>query len=255
MNWLSAAGLAMVIAGCGPKGGSAGGGYVQKSTPPLASAMLQPGQEANYFPLAVGNQWTFASTMVRMMNGRQQQSLKQDLTYRVVTLTPVPGGGQDAVFDVLDGGDVVDKQIWRLDKNGFSQVAIGKKLNKFSSPQVILPFPVKTGTAFHWKGSISADNGEVRTGTNDGKVVGEEAIDTETGSFNAVAVEAKGTLKTKTTDSQIASKLWLVPNVGIGRYRQEAVAKIISTDPKLKGKSVTIAVSQTMMLKNFQPKK
>lgn len=247
---------ASAISGCGNKGAAASGnGYVPKPQVPVGSAFVPAGKEASYFPLAVGNQWTFASTRFQTLNGRQEAPLTQEITYRITQIHPAKNGGTDAYFQIQNGDDVVDRQVWRIDSTGIYQVSLGKKLNAFSTPQMVMPVPVKVGAKFNWKGTVKTDSGEVRQGTNEGKVDGEEPIDSQGGNYNALKIESTGNLNSVTTKSKVASVLWLIPNVGIGRYRQEAIAEITSTDPKFKGQKLVLQILQTMKLKNFSPKK
>jgi len=245
-----------VLAGCGQKGpGTADSGYVPKPSTATGSAFVPAGQEATYFPLAKGNQWTFTSTTLRKINGRQDAPVTQNITYRVSEVRALPGGGVDAWFAIQNEDKLVDRQVWRIDAHGIYQLSLGHKLNQFSTPQMVLPIPVKVGAKFSWKGTVKSDSGEIRTGSNDGRISGEEPADTETGYYNALTIESKGELSSPTSKSKVASRLWLIPNVGIGRYRQEALAEITSTDPKTKGQKFVLEILQTMKLKNYSLKK
>lgn len=247
------AGLAVI--GCGSGGGSASSTYVPKKPEPLKSAMVQPGQESTYFPFAKGSQWTFDSETTRAVNGRVEMTKKQEVTYRIDNVVSAPNGGKDATFTVLNDGQVNDMEIWRVDSTGIYQIALGsKKLTPLNPPQTILPFPVKEKATFKWEGTLKADNGEVRKSSINGVVVGEEPIDTDRGPYNALAVENRGTLSTPNSTSQVASKLWLIPGIGIGRYRMEIGGTVKSTDPKMKGRTATFDIIQLLKLKNVSLK-
>jgi hypothetical protein len=217
--------------------------------------MLPPGSEADYFPFAVGNQWTFESESTRMLNGTTTRPEKQEITYRLTEVKKLPNGGKDAYFAILEGEKVIDRQVWRVDKSGIYQVALNLKLNRFSTPQMMVPFPAKQGATFKWRGSISAENGSVQNGTNNGKVIGPEPIDTLMGSFNALAVESKGTLTSAKAKSEIASRVWFIPKVGIGRYRQEIMGEATDSNPQAKGRKIRFLGVQIMKLKNYSLKK
>ena len=257
--WSAALGFATIAAiGCGPgkaSSGTTGSGYVPKAGPALTSAMLPPGTEADYFPLAKGNQWTFESESSQMVNGSATRPVKQEITWRVTDVKATADGGKDATFDMIANEKVIDKQIWHVGKTGISQIGLGLKLNRFSTPQVVLPFPVKEGATFKWNGTMKSDKGEVRNGTTDGLVVGPEPIDTLMGSFNALAVESRGGMSGSGSTSKIASRVWLIPKVGIGRYRQEMVGEIAVKDPNAKGRKVPFVVVQFLKLKNYSLKK
>ncbi len=240
-----AAAISLLIAGCNGNAGSAG--YVPKKAPPLPSAMAPLGEEASYFPFATGNQWTFDSEMVQMVNGRQGAPIKREITYKITKVEPGPGGSTLAYFQITDNGQVTDRQEWKVDKTGISQLAVGKTLTKFSTPQMVLPFPVKIGKKFGWKGTISA-NGEVRSGTTNSTVDGTEEVDSSAGTYNALGIVSIAKLSSAKTNSQLISKLWLSPRVGIVRYRQEAVGVV-------KDKKAQFAIVQVLKLKNASLKK
>jgi hypothetical protein len=253
--WIAAAVCAALNAGCGQ---SAGGNsaYVPKSTKSLTSALLPESQETNYFPMAEGNQWTFESSAQEQLEGQPSQSGNMDVTYRCVKVAPAPKGGVDGTLEVWNNDSLLTKQIWRIDKSGIYQVAIGKKLNYFNTPQPVVLFPIKVGSTFDWKGTINSDTGEPQEMTNTGKVLGEEEADTAMGPNNALAVTSEGKLSSSKGTSTLSSKLWLIPNMGIGRFIQESVATIKVTNPKTnKTQTVRRHRLDVMKLKNFSRKK
>lgn len=245
---------ASILAGCGSSGsGSASSGYVPKKTQSMPSAIVQAGQEADYFPFTVGNQWTFSSETKTSVNGSVQPSKTEDVTYR---LSELANGGHDAWFAVLNDTKTISREIWRLDSKGLYQVGSGKdKPKMLNPPQLLVPFPVKPGQTFHWSANVTADNGTPLTSSIDGTVVGQEQIDTEMGPYNALAVEGKGTVKGKNLNSDVTIKLWLIPKVGIGRYLLTSSTVVTSSDPKLKGRSARKEVMQVMKLKSYSLKK
>jgi hypothetical protein len=257
MIWPVAISLAAVgMTGCNSgKTAAQGSGYVPQKAQNLDSAMLPPGSEADYFPFNAGSQWTFEAEASQMVNGTTSKPSKQEITYRLAQVKTIPGGGKDAYFDILDGEKVVDKQIWRIDKKGIYQVALNLKLDRFSTPQLMVPFPATKGATFKWRGSVSSGKSGTQNATNAGTVVGPEPIDTAMGSFNALAVETKGTMSSARAKSEIASRIWFVPKVGIGRYRQEISGEATDANPKANGRKFRFVAVQVMKLKNYSLKK
>jgi len=249
-----AAGIAgIAVLGCGSSGPSASG-YVPKKPASLPSATVAAGQEATYFPFAVGSQWTYDSQTSRSVNGHADTPKKQEITYRLDKLTKSPNGGQDATFTILTNGEINDQEVWRVESTGIYQVAMGRvRLNPLSTPQPMLPFPVKAGQTFSWSGSITADKDGVRQSTSKGTILGEQPIDTVTSQYNAIAVDTTGTLKGKSSDMLTHSILWFIPNVGIGRFKMEIAGNVDA--PAAKGKKVTVDMVQVLELKNYSPKK
>lgn len=233
-----------LIGGC--KGGESGTGYVPKKPQAIPSALVSAGQESSYLPAAVGNQWTFDSEMVQIANGRQAPPVKREITYKITEVKKA----DDATlihFDIKEGEKLTDRQIWKIDGNGIYQTAMGVDVSPFSSPQPVLTFPVKEKGKFKWSGSIKARN-EIRSGTSASTILGEEEVDTTMGPHKAIAIETKSELKSTSATTTIGSKVWLAPNVGIVRFRQEAIGTLT------KGK-VKFAVIQLMKLKHVSLKK
>lgn len=247
-----AAGFAamMVVAGCG-KAGSTADGYVPQKPKEVASTILPPGQEAEYFPVAVGNQWTFQATNQQAVGTRQTKPLVMDVTYKITAVQPVPGGGKDAFIQVLDDtGKVVDRQQWRITSKGLYQIAVGPKLSRFSVPQLVLPFPVKTGQKFTWAGSLTDEKGKTRTGKQTSTVGAQEPIDTmmPSGAFSALAIATTGTLETSDVAGKIVNTTWFIPHVGLGRYFQQLSGETKKNKTK-------VASLQKLVLKSYSLKK
>lgn len=248
-----AAALAVAVSfGCNRGTSPTSSGYVPVKSKTIASALLPVGQEDQYFPFVKGSQWTFDSETSRVVAGRREPAKKQEVTYKLSEVLPSADGGKDAWFQVFTDGVMNDREVWRITKSGIYQVALGSgKPKPLSKPQVVLPFPVKIAGTFKWNGIIKADNGESRESSLDGTVEGEELIDTAMGSFKALAIETRGTLKAPHSNSQLHTRIWLIPKVGIGRYLLEVGGKV--SDPKVPGRTVEFLVVQLMKLKNYSP--
>lgn len=245
---------ALSLIGCGSGSGGTASGYVPKKPAPLADAMVKPGDEASYYPFAVGNQWTFDSEITNSINNVTQSIKKQEVTYRLDKLVPGPHGGQDATFAVLNDGKPTNTEVWRLDSTGLYQVASGKTTpTVINPPQIMVPFPAKVGATFKWSGTVNVEKGPPVKISLAGSIQGQEPIDTEMGRYNALAVFSDGTRSTPTGPADLASKLWLIPGKGIGRFALEMTGTV--ADPKVKGKTYVYRVSQIMKLKNVSLKK
>lgn len=250
--WLAAiAAGALAIAGCKT---SRTGDYVPTPQKAVPGGAAPAGQETTLFPVKVGSQWTYTSTTQNSVNGRPAPASTSEVTYKCVNVKP-SGSGVEATFDVLSNGVVKEHEIWRIDKSGIYQMAIGKKPNLFSAPMPILKFPVQPGTSSTWKGTITADDGTSRSGSLTMVVGGVEQIDTDMGPYMAQPSDATGTLSSTKQQSQVAQKLWFIPNVGMGRMRQESVNTVKVNNAKVKDGKAVIAVISTMKLKNYSPGK
>lgn len=252
--------LAVAIAapGCGKKEGAAAGGVGVPPVIPqkLSPALLPAGQEMDYWPVAVGNQWTYEAVTTQAVNGRQTAPVKSTITYLVKKVTDGPNGRKFAQFDIKEGDKFLEAEVWQIDSKGLAQTALGAKLNKLSSPQYVVEFPVKVGAKNKWIGTVKDDKGQTRNLTMNWSVSGEEQIDTIGQSYNALALAGVGMMKQgSSVQAGVADRLWFVPKMGIVRRSQEMVAEITSTDPKTKGQKAQLAISRILRLKNFTPKK
>ncbi len=229
--WPLAVGAAgFVLLGCGSSGG-ASSGYVPKKAEVLKSASVAPGQEATYFPFAVGNQWSYDKESVESV-GNQQKQANHVVVYKLVGLKPSPGGGQDASFDVLTDDKMTSHEIWRMESSGLYQVAMGTdKPLPITPPQLVVPFPATKDRTYKWTGTATAQGGSTATSIN-GTVAGEQTIDTSKGDYNALAVVSTGKVSSSAVTSQNEARIWLIPGVGIGRFRLEVAGTI--KNPKVK---------------------
>lgn len=208
----------LLLLGC-KKGGSSDN-YVPKKKPALASAMLAPGEEMAYMPLAVGNQWTYTIESKRQVGSRVMANPPTEITYKVAKVSPEPKG-KYAILEVFADDKLADKQVWHVDKSGIYQVAIGKNLAKFSSPQPVMKFPVKTGESFKWSGTGTVSTGLVGKSEINSILVGEQPIDAAMGTFNAVSVSSTGKIATAKAKATTTANTWFIPKVGLARYMQQ----------------------------------
>jgi len=252
--WPISAGLAaLVLAGCS---GGAAPGYVPKKEAALPSGIAPDGQEASYFPFAIGSQWTYDAVTQNAINGRVASN-KSQITYRLDKLTPMPNGGHEAYFTILDNkNQPTSHEVWRIDKTGLYNVGSGKTtIRSMNPPQLVVPFPVKPGEQFKWNGTEVNEKNQTIKQTLNGTIDGSEPIDTEEGSGNqtrnALAVEDSGTVKLPDATATVASKIWLAPNVGIGLFRSEM--DWIAQDPKTKA-PVRFQIAVLRRLKNVSLK-
>lgn len=252
----ASAGACVMLGGCGGDKATAKVSSAPAApAKPMQSAMVPPGQEATYFPFAVGNQWTFESTLTKVVGAQQIAPVRETLTYSITKVSPAPNGGQYAQFDIFSGSKLVDKQIWMLNKKGLYQIAVGIKLNRFSTPQTLCTFPVKLGNKVNWIGTVTDDQGQRRSIKVTSTLAGEELTDTATTTYNALTIESKGTMTGSNMKTQLAHRLWLVPKVGIARFRQEMVGEVDAKDPAGKMRKVPVGLVQLLKLKSFTPKK
>lgn len=255
--WPVTAGLIVwVAAGCSGGDAASGSGYKPKAAPQLSSAWLPADKQDSYYPFQEGNQWVFDSQTTNRVNGRVQASTKEVVTYRIDKVSSV-AGGTEAKFSVFSGSKLNNYEVWRVDKEkGIYLVSLGKdNLHPINPMQLMVPFPVKDHGPVEWSGDITTDQGTIRHTKMTVSVHGEEQIDTEMGVYNAVGVASEGGFAMPNGSTKMSTKLWLVPNVGIGRYLIILSGDVKSTDPKLKGQSAKFDFVQLMVLKNATLKK
>lgn len=228
---------ALVLAGCGSKGG---GGYEAQSVKQVPPAKLAPGQEATIFPWKVGNQWTYTLEGFRQnAQGAQAQDPAIEITYRVVSVEP-SGNGEKAVFEVTRDGEVVDKQVWMRNDKGLFQLSVGLNNQPFEPMQPALLFPLDTGSTFKWAGKGIIPGGTVGTSKSESKVTGPQEVDTEMGRMSGIAVETQSEWTSGNLRGLTNSISWWTPGTGIVRFKQTAIANQIAITQLLKLKSATL---------------
>lgn len=241
------------LMGCGKKDASAAPAPVGP-TVKRASAMVEPGKEDTYFPVAVGNQWSYEAETVQGVNGRNANQ-KSTITYKIEKVTNAANGGKYVQLATLENGKPLDKEVWLINKNGIYQYAIGQKLTRLSTPQLMVGFPVKEGAKAAWKGTVIDDVGKTRKMNTSWIVNGEEEVDSANNTYNAIKVSGTGKIDSPNMVADIADFMWLAPNVGIVRRRQELIGTVTAAEGPLKGKTAKVTLIRLLRLKNFSPKK
>ncbi|MCB8933190.1 MAG: hypothetical protein M9921_12740 [Fimbriimonadaceae bacterium] len=228
---------ALVLAGCGSGGG---GSYEAKSVKQIPPAKLAPGQEASIFPWKVGNQWTYTLDGFRTSATQGQQSDPTiEITYRVVSVDPVPGG-EKATLEVTQDGQVQDRQVWMRNDKGLFQVSVGTEGTAFEPMQPALLFPLDTGSTFKWSGKGIVPGGKVGTSKAESKVTGPQEVDTEMGRMSGIAIETSSQWESGNLKGLTNSVSWWAPGTGIVRFKQTAIANQVAITQLLKLKSATL---------------
>lgn len=204
---------AVVAAGCGPKEGS----YQPKPVKITGTATVAAGQEGNLFPMAVGNQWVYDIQGQTIQQGRQV-SFGGEVTWKVVKVDSLPGGGKKATVDVITGGKRTDRQEWTLNSKGLFQTSIGlNPATKFDPPIPAIVFPVEKDRTFSWKGNGVRPNMKPGPTSTKSTIVGPKEIDVVSGP-PMQAIEVKTETDFGKSIGSATSTAFFTPNVGIVRY-------------------------------------
>lgn len=166
------------------------------------------GVAVNYYPLEVGNKWTFnvavggntatavsSITKIEMINGKPMARLEASVNGKVVA--------NEHLHQTAEG-------IFRHRNNG----------QEIDPPICLLKYPVKAGAK--WQG-------EIKVGTDDGKYFcesKEEAVEVPAGKFKAVRVSIRLESKGQTVNTAY----WFVKDVGFVKQTVDAAGLNIVMD-------------------------
>jgi hypothetical protein len=164
-------------------------------------------------------------------------------------------GAKYVQWSTIEDGKLSEREIWLINKKGIYQVAVGKKLTRLSSPQLMLGFPIKPGAKAAWKGTVVDDSGETRNMTVTWVVNGEEQSDSANKTYNALKISGTGKVSGTNMSAQVNDAIWFAPGVGIVRRRQELIGDITATGPDKKPQKVRVGLGRLLRLKNFTAKK
>jgi hypothetical protein len=221
---------AVIAAGCNSGGG--GAKYEPKTPekkPELTAIPADTGMD--FWPVNVGNQWTYEAETVRSVNG-QQNSRTYTITFRVASVTP-QGDGKKVLLESWEGDTKPAKpnqQTWFVSPKGIYQVWVGSSSNAYNPMQPAMLFPSKVGENFKYKGTGLTPMGTMGTQSSVGKVRETQLVDTAMGQMSALPVEANSTFtgtvkdntgKTIPVNGKSVSTIFWTPKVGFSRYRQE----------------------------------
>lgn len=208
---------AAVLAGCG----SGGDGYKPQPVKPVEKLALSEEDQKALFPIAVGNQWTYAAQAEQRSGGRGG-SARFDLTFKIVKVTPTADGEiADVEITSDQPGSKKDFQRWQRNSKGIFQLAVGNPLIPFDPPMPVILFPAETGRKFTWKGTGMTSASRSGTSSMTMEVLPVQEVFTESERFSAIGVLSNGTFSTGQANGVMASTVYLVPKVGLVRYRQE----------------------------------
>lgn len=210
--------LASLLVGCGSKADYTGGASV-KSAAPVVPAVVNPGEEASLFPLVVGNQWTFEVEGTSMSTNGGQTPLSGEITLKLTKVDDIPGGKQ-GTMEVYRNGQLNNRQVWSVTKDGVFQISSTLKLVPSTPPQPIAHFPLKEGEAIKWKGTgpFGGDPAVPMESTLTNK--GPRTVDTGMGQMSAIMFESLTTIKTAKINAETQNTVWLKPGTGIVRLLQ-----------------------------------
>lgn len=224
-----AAGL---MAACGGGGGGGGSGGTppawNSGEAPVVLGQTGPGDVSNYFPLGVGDSWTYRVTGSGAWAGMWQD------TVSVIGTTTIGGAEAYIVAESNAGGDGPTGNFYYVkDPNGIAIVGADDPAERLLLPRWELRFPVEVGSQFVELDRRNLDVGIDIDGDGHGdpmdvfltvRVAAIESVDCPAGRFsNAARIEVSGNVKfhlsrtAEVVDEALTDTIWLAPNVGVVR--------------------------------------
>lgn len=216
--------------------------YQPQPPAPVPVANVTPGNEAILLPLDVGNQWTYTAQVSAMVGGKQQPTQNFEVTWKIVK-TQKSADGTDAFVEITRNGAVNDRQQWRVNSKGAFQISDGLKSANYQPPMPMITFPVQANGTFKWQGTGPTPFNLVAPHKSSSLVRAPQEVDTDLGRFSAYPVESDTRVTVKGKPARSVSTVWFAPNIGIVRFRQEAVAGDTGAVVLLKLKSKSLMKS------------
>lgn len=238
---------AVALAGC--SGGDSG--YKPKEAPKVEVAAVTAGQEANLFPLAVGNKWRYEVERVLIASNGQRQQTKEDVTMEVKELSDIEGGKR-AILELANKGVATDRQIWEVRTDGIYQVQIGlEKPLVFDPPKKVLSFPITPDQEWTYTGKGPTPFGSIGEITSTSLTKAAEEVDTNADRVSAYRVEDKNKYKSTTPEGvregEEETQAFWSPGIGLVRYRQ-SMGAMIDTPADAQGQKGKLGIgSQTTL--------
>lgn len=208
---------------------------VQEITP----VAISEGVDKTLLPLKKGNQWTYTVDVLTMKDGKRAKSNPIELTWKVTDLKQA-GAGTIATIEEFQGTSLRGRQVWLLNDKGLYQMSTGLNAKAFNPPQPVVLFPVQADKQFTWKGTGPTVLGAASKISSENKILGSQEVDTDIGRLSAIPIESSTAITGVKKQGKSASTVWLVPNTGIVRYRQETVSGTTGTVVLLKLKSKSL---------------
>ncbi|MEI8280866.1 MAG: hypothetical protein WCG75_00535 [Armatimonadota bacterium] len=200
--------------------------------------------QKSLFPFAVGNSWTFAME-VSLETPNQPRSTGNLIVQYTVTKIATEGSTVKATLDVSNNGKVQDQQVWAVDSTGIYQVSTRPTPRPdallFEPKQPVMRFPIKNQETFIWEGKGLTPVNKKGTMKYAFKCDGNQTVDTDMGSMNALFMQTGGSFKTdEGVLGNIIINAWFSPGVGLARYRQEIITKTAKSSITMRLKSYNI---------------
>jgi hypothetical protein len=228
--------LVISLTGCGNSSN-----YTPQPEKKVKALSITTGNEKSLMPIAKGNQWNFvAESEFRSKTNADAKSNKVSFK---VTDVQKDQDSSTATIEVSIDGEVKEKQLWLINDSGIYQVSTGKSGTKFSTPKLLVPFPVKNSSTFNWNGKGPAINSTSTEIKLNGKIIGSEEVNIKDDKVAALATETTehwGQDKDKGASVTLA---WWVPNVGIARLRQVTATQNAVLSQVMRLESYTISKS------------
>lgn len=227
----------LAVVGCNNSKGDSKSGYKPVEVERLKAGEYKPGEEAQLFPFAVGNQWTYdVEISFQAPNAPTRQPVKRLLRFRCTQVVKT-AKGQRMNMEVVMDGKVNEVQEWILNNDGLFQSSVGYPPKPFKPMQAAWRSPLKQGAKFAWTGIGYRPDGTVGPAETTSEVLQAQEVDTEAGQVMSIPVK---TLQKWGKGNVASSTTWWASGYGIVRYRQEAVTPQGITVQVMRLKSVSI---------------
>lgn len=209
---------------------------VPRKVPPKLTEL---GDGKDLMPLKEGTIWTYVVESEFRQQGKPPKQESSTLLFSINKVTETPTGLK-ATLEVTKDDKPTDKQTWIVNDKGIYQSAIGLTPVAYDPPQLILPFPVKVGEKFTWKGKGMCANGSVGQIITQNVVQDSQPVDTALGVDDAAVSQAfgvfsQGAFQSAKGPGRVEATTYFKPGTGIVRLVQRVLIPqgLVTTTLKL----------------------
>jgi hypothetical protein len=215
---IGAAAVAVGLAGCGSGGGTGPTPAAGKA----AVAGIKPGEETSLMPMTEGSQWVYDAEQAVAVKGAEQVSQMQ-FTLRVTKSAKTAQGVVATLVTLVQGKPAGEQRIVMRPDGMFQLNA--DDATTLPDPQPAIVFPPDTDKTFKWVGPMTIGKGKTIPVSMTGKIMGIQEVDTDNGSFSALAVTQAFSSKDPKLFYKQELTSWYAPNVGLVRLWKLEQAK------------------------------
>ncbi len=166
-------------------------------------AVNAPAKAADYFPMAVGNQWFMRATYENQIMTIKMQVVAQHIVH----------GKTEYTLDYHRNSTPCQREVYIGGKNGVYRTEGGPAgLFTVNPPIPMIEYPLVKGKKWRWSGVIHGSHL-----TSDFHVIGPVQLKTPAGKFDTMKIQQTINITSQAGTSRVTNIFWFAKGIGIVR--------------------------------------